>query len=171
MGACFNTATFNSKTIKELLKCWYAMLEELRYEYGHNPYSGTFATCAGIVVKDTLFKTRSEAEEWLVHNTSKWGNAVAVRVFVPNKAFKDTAKYKAIENELAVVNEALAEDYKAASGYMTWDLCNRNKLQEQKEKLHNKIAIERVKYIDKEFSKVTKREKKFVYFVGGWCAE
>jgi hypothetical protein len=85
MGACFNDHTFDGKlTIAELTKAYNAYVEELRDEYGTDPYNGTLSTLSGVTVReDKTFESYNEASEYVANNTQKWENALAVR-------YKDT---------------------------------------------------------------------------------
>jgi len=166
MGANFSTAKFNEKDAVKLRKAYQSYVQELQYQYGHDGYNGTLATCRGLDVKERLFKTFGEAEEWLVENTSKWGEAVAVKVFTPSKAFKDTAKGKALTLKKEQANKAY---WDAVRGVLLTE--ERSKLEKQKGKVEAKYREAHAKYIDAQFNKVTKSPKKFVWLVGGWCAE
>lgn len=66
-------------TPAQLKEAYDALVSSLRYEYGSDPYNGTFTTCDGLVITDRTFKTTAEADEWLLDNTQKWGVAKAAK--------------------------------------------------------------------------------------------
>jgi hypothetical protein len=164
MGACFNTARFKGGSDKDLKSEWNRYVENLRYDHGHDPYSGTFATKNGLSVNDKMFfKTMQEAEQWLVEQTSKWDNPIAVKVFCPNKKFEETATGKKLKEAIGTANKA----YYACSGNDMYDV-PKIKAKEACGKAVNKFKEAELKYIDKQF---VKENKKFIYFIGGWCPE
>lgn len=80
MGASFITQRFKDEDEKELKKEFSKLIDELRHEYGHNPYNGTFTTNSGLDITSMVFKTEDDAEEWLVRNCEKWKAVRAVKI-------------------------------------------------------------------------------------------
>lgn len=86
MGATFVTEEVPAAT--KLDRWWTERLKELRDENGHRGgYSGDFQTCDGLDVTSKTFPDEDEANDWLVNNTEKWGNARAVKVQKAPKAW------------------------------------------------------------------------------------
>jgi len=55
MGASFNTMTVKFCKADELKKIYNNEIENLRYEYGADPYNGTFTTCSGLKITSMVF--------------------------------------------------------------------------------------------------------------------
>lgn len=81
MGSSFHSAEFDGKLTKsELVDQYNLLVAEERYEYGRDPYSGTFATLQfGLKVEDKIFGSELEASEYVDQNTDKHGSPLAVR--------------------------------------------------------------------------------------------
>ena len=79
MGACFNTSIFPLCSAAELKIEYKNLIEELHYEYGHQPYNGTFTTCDGLLITNEKFESVDDAEDWLMEYTDKWGVVKAVQ--------------------------------------------------------------------------------------------
>ena len=81
MGASSGFLNFESTDREQVQKEFSEYRQECLYEYGHNAYSGSFAT-----LQDTLiFNSREftdvrEAEDYILNNTEKWGNAMACTI-------------------------------------------------------------------------------------------
>ena len=80
MGASFNTMTVKFCKIDDLKKIYNNEIENLRYEYGADPYNGTFTTCSGLRITSMVFDDIEKAEDWLRDNTEKWEAVKAVEV-------------------------------------------------------------------------------------------
>ena len=81
MGSNFHSAEFDGKLTKsELTREYNLLVAEERYEYGRDPYSGTFATLqGGLRIEESIFDSSSEAMDYVDNNTDKYGSALAVR--------------------------------------------------------------------------------------------
>ena len=162
MGSTFQARTFREKTTDKLRKAYESYVKELEFEYGHNPYNGTFSTCgAGLRITDKKFAHIDEAEQWLMDNHSKWDSAMAVQLFVPKKHFHGsatdlrlTAKYHALNDEAM----KLLHEGKSVKAI-------RRKI----EKLQEKRKQADISYHQKKYAKAKKPS--FVWIVGAWCAE
>ena len=80
MGANFQTIARKDCTKEELRKTYFEYIQRLKREYGHNGYNGTLSTCSGLQISDQKFPDRHSAEEYLMDNTQKWGDAIAVKL-------------------------------------------------------------------------------------------
>lgn len=81
MGGHSVSARFDGRLTRPQLEREYdKMVEELRVEYGTDPYNGTFSTCSGLTILDEVFDTGREAEDWILERATKWEDALAVRV-------------------------------------------------------------------------------------------
>lgn len=81
MGSCEKTMTLDGKLTEEQVKQkFYDLQEEDRDEYGRDPYNGSFSTMNGIKVTSKQFTDWNKATEYILDNTEKWGNALAVKV-------------------------------------------------------------------------------------------
>lgn len=85
MGAQSVYMTVNSTDKEVIKKEFRARQAEDEYEYGHNPYNGTFSTLSGIEISSRVFDNEDKAYEYVFENTNKWGNALAVTVKEENK--------------------------------------------------------------------------------------
>ena len=81
MGSQFHSTEFDGKLTKsELTREYNLLVAEERYEYGRDPYSGTFATLqGGLRIEESIFDSSSEAMDYVDNNTDKYGSALAVR--------------------------------------------------------------------------------------------
>ena len=80
MGACSSFMTVETTDKSKVMKEFKEYVEELVYEYGHNCYNGTFSTCSGLTVTSKTFTDEKEAREYILDNTEKWGDALAVTI-------------------------------------------------------------------------------------------
>lgn len=156
MGACFNTYVLRSKDEKALHGDFRRLQDDLTYEYGHDAYNGTLATCRGLGIASKKFCIRREAEDFIMNNTEKWSNALAVSLFTPKKPFKETAKGMKLWEAVKIANKEYTEHY----GY--------EKPRVKMEKANAKYAVAERAYLEK---KMTEKSAKFAWLVGGWCAE
>lgn len=80
MGAHFNSMTLDGKlTADQVEKRFNAIRKEERIEHGTDPYNGSFSTLEYVTVRDRVFETTTEAEDYCEEHSEKWENAVAVR--------------------------------------------------------------------------------------------
>ena len=81
MGAVNQYEGFNGKlTTVELTKAYAKRQEELRHEYGNNPYAGHLGIKTGLVIRNLEpFETEREACVWIDNASGKWDPAVAVK--------------------------------------------------------------------------------------------
>lgn len=80
MGAEYFEYTFpGTLTRNELKKEFVSLVADLRYEYGHGGYTGTFAECSGLTIDSNVFDTISQAREYVDSHARKWGDAIAVK--------------------------------------------------------------------------------------------
>jgi hypothetical protein len=83
MGTCFNSIVWDGKLSPDEVKDKYSeLIEELYASDGRDSYNGTFTTCSGLSILDTEFNSQNEAQQWLISNTHKCDNVLAVR-FLP----------------------------------------------------------------------------------------
>lgn len=90
------------KTESELRKYWDRYMEQDRYENGTDPYSGTFSTTRGLIVKTQVFESEAKADEYILERTQKWEAAMAVRVKVVEvdyRLIEADEKLKALKEE------------------------------------------------------------------------
>ena len=80
MGAISNFIFVEYKDKKEVEKTFYQKKAEDEYEYGHNPYSGSFATFEGIKFTGKSFEYEKEAKDYILDESEKGGDALAVEV-------------------------------------------------------------------------------------------
>ena len=80
MGSCFIAKVIESTDSNKVKEVFDDIVEECEEEYGNNSYNGTFSTMSGLSITGRRFNNRLEAQEYIVNNTSKWGNALAVTV-------------------------------------------------------------------------------------------
>lgn len=101
MGSHFEYELFEGKlTASELRRQYEQRISDLTDEYGTDPYNGTLATTSGLAIQEKLFETRAEAEEYVAKNTSKRGEALAVKFKdIRNEAVK-TPTYNGKQNSL-----------------------------------------------------------------------
>lgn len=100
MGTCFNTVVWDgSLSADEVQAKYFELIEELYASHGHDSYNGTFTTCSGLTIPGMEFNSESEALRWLISNTHKQDNVLAVR-FLPTvellakqPTFNDGRKY------------------------------------------------------------------------------
>jgi len=87
MGATYSDHTVsvaNAATATDVRKAYIAHQIALRYEYGHDGYTGTLAEAADITVIDQIFDTKGHAAYWIRNNARKWDNALAVKFKEPD---------------------------------------------------------------------------------------
>lgn len=73
---------------KRVISAFKKRVRNDQYEYGHNEYSGTFATFSGLNLKlDQQFESRAKAEDYILERSDKWGNAIGVVVKFGNKKY------------------------------------------------------------------------------------
>lgn len=80
MGACSNFMTIQTIDRAEIKKEFKEYVEELIYDYGHDPYNGTFSTCSGLTITSKTFENENEARDYILDHTEKWGDALAVTI-------------------------------------------------------------------------------------------
>lgn len=81
MGACFEGYTVKADVPpKALVKEHDEMIERCKHEYGHGGYSGTFAECSGLEVREECFTDVKEAFDWIAEHHEKWSPSLAVKV-------------------------------------------------------------------------------------------
>ena len=85
MGAHFLTMTVESTDKETVRKEFRARQAEDEYEYGHNPYNGSFSTMDGIEFVAQTFTNEDDASDYLLTHSEKWGNALAVTVKEDNR--------------------------------------------------------------------------------------
>lgn len=90
MGAHFDTVVLEGGiSPKEVERKFEKIQKELRWEYGHNGYTGTLAEADGITIPmEPVFPDKTTAEKWLDENADKWGPALAVKYTNPNGELK-----------------------------------------------------------------------------------
>lgn len=78
MGAEFNSVMFADHLGHQtILQMWDDLCEQSRYDRGHS-YSGAIGMLRGTpCMNDTLFATRSEAEDYVAARHDKWEPPVA----------------------------------------------------------------------------------------------
>jgi len=80
MGSCFNYTVFDGILTESQLKTEFSdYKDEQGHQHGHGAYSGTLATTRGLEVERKCFPTEYEAHQYIMDNTNKWGNALAVQ--------------------------------------------------------------------------------------------
>lgn len=88
MGASEKTMTIKGElSFDEVKEIFYQRQEEDRDYYGRDPYNGSFTTFNGIKNCYRSFDHYNEAVDYILGNSEKWGEALAV-------------KYKGTNNEL-----------------------------------------------------------------------
>ena len=80
MGACSSFITVETTDRSEIKKEFKKYVNECIYEYGHDCYNGTLSTCEGLSITGKTFVDESEARDYILDNTEKWGNALAVTI-------------------------------------------------------------------------------------------
>lgn len=81
MGASEKTMSLDGKLTEEQVKQrFYDRQQYDREEYGEDPYNGSFTTFDGIKFASKQFTNWQEARDYILDNTKKWGNALAVKV-------------------------------------------------------------------------------------------
>lgn len=80
MGACFNTFTIKNDDNHGLQDAFAEKRKNDAYEYGHNPYSGSFATLEYLTIESgEPVKDQEVASDIASNQSQKWENAHAVR--------------------------------------------------------------------------------------------
>jgi len=65
---------------EESIREWYKNeVQSCLYECGHDPYNGTLSTTRGIKFCSQTFTDEGAAWDYLLENTEKWSNALAVK--------------------------------------------------------------------------------------------
>jgi hypothetical protein len=172
MGANFQTVQVRETDDKKLRKWFQTYQEELRYEYGHEAYNGTMSNCAGLSIDtEHLFCNDSEAHDYIIDRTDKWGSALAVRVFVPTRKFEDTTKGKTLHGALLLANKTL-HDFTNNKPYTSYhNTPEYASLQQASRDAQEAFRKGVESYHNKQFKAKTKRPKHFRYVIGAWCAE
>jgi hypothetical protein len=80
MGACYVDHIFPAQSAEELKKSFSDLQDNLAYEDGHGPYSGTLATCCGLRITGNSFASETEAGEWVGAHVEKRGFALAAKI-------------------------------------------------------------------------------------------
>jgi len=81
MGACDKFMTLKGDMTKEQVKeVFYKRQEEDRWEYGNDPYNGSFTTFSGIEFKWQKYDNEDDAGSFVLDKQEKWGPAFAVKV-------------------------------------------------------------------------------------------
>ena len=81
MGASSGFLNFESTDKEQVQKEFSEYRQECLYEYGHNAYSGSFATLQDTLIFNSReFTDKREAQEYILDSTEKWGNAIAVTI-------------------------------------------------------------------------------------------
>jgi len=85
MGANFDYHTCGKMTPDEVKAEFRKVKEQREWDHGHGGYSGTFAETPGVMVTAEVFPSPEAAYEYLSGGDTcpKWGNAVAVRIVIP----------------------------------------------------------------------------------------
>lgn len=81
MGATDRFMTLKGDMTKEQVKeAFYKRQEEDRWEYGNDPYNGSFTTFSGIEFKWQKYDNENDARSFVLDKQEKWGPAFAVKV-------------------------------------------------------------------------------------------
>lgn len=74
-------------TENEVKNKFYERQENDLKEYGENPYNGSFSTFCGIDIKQLIFSSRLEAENYILNKSEKWEKALAVKILNEQEDF------------------------------------------------------------------------------------
>jgi hypothetical protein len=88
MGAYELTMVLNGElTQDQVEKAYYERKQDDEYWHGCDPYNGTFTTMNGIKFRQRTFDSERDATEYILDNTEKWGDALAVKFTREGKTF------------------------------------------------------------------------------------
>ena len=90
MGACFEIGFIKAENDTDLKRMYGEYIQELKWEYGHQAYNGTWSTLCGVKIvpdpyPDIKFNRakQEKLEEWIADHADKWEYALAI--FIPER--------------------------------------------------------------------------------------
>ncbi len=201
MGASFDSLTFKACDEQTMRNKFRKYQDDACEEHGSGSYAGHIGIAAGLQVSTKVFKTKREAEDFLVEKAEKWGPAIAVKVGDFSQMFPVTATEKKEHTKLQELQNK----------FNNWDtdLITRAKQSKSTQrgckKCGSKVAVKCVKSVycpvcgDSHFiktetdnkafatlqvklkaqqTKVNEMAKKYeeknkdnCWYIGAWCAE
>ena len=148
----------------DVLQKFEAIKEDCVYEYGHDPYNGTWSTIETIKFDKKEFDNDDDAQKYCLDKAQKWDYAIAVKV---HRKVEDEGEG---ENRLYIVKLKVGDRSHGKNGlYIVREACDRWVISNNSKGYNYIYEYETEQEAKDKLAQLVK-DGLWYWFIGGWAA-